>query len=85
MTEPLDLLVTNVRVVHHDRPEAQRADIGVAGGKIVRVAPGIDPASATSVVDGGGKLAFPGVVDAHQHWGIYNPLPPRAARARRAA
>ncbi|MFD4668739.1 dihydroorotase family protein [Lentzea sp. NPDC058450] len=70
----LDLLVTNVRVVRHDRPEPERADIGVAGGKIVRVAPGIDPSEAAVVVDGGGKLAFPGVVDAHQHWGIYNPL-----------
>ncbi|MBB4905255.1 dihydroorotase [Actinophytocola algeriensis] len=84
MTEPLDLLVTNVRVVHHDRPEPERADIGVVDGKIVRVAPGIDPAGARSVVDGGGKLAFPGVVDAHQHWGIYNPLPVDAATESRA-
>jgi allantoinase len=84
MTEPLDLLVTNVRVVHHDRPEPSRADLGVAGGKIVRVAPGIDPASARSVVDGGGKLAFPGVVDAHQHWGIYNPLDVDAGSESRA-
>ena len=69
-----DLLVTNVRVVRHDRPEAERADIAVRDGRIVRVAPGIDPSEAAAVVDGGGKLAFPGVVDAHQHWGIYNPL-----------
>ena len=26
------------------------------------------------VIDGRGLLAFPGVVDGHQHWGIYNPL-----------
>ncbi|GII97506.1 hypothetical protein [Sinosporangium siamense] len=26
------------------------------------------------MVDGGGRPAFPGVVDAHQQWGIYNPL-----------
>jgi allantoinase len=84
MTEPLDLLVTNVRVVHHDRPEPERADIGVADGKIVRVAPGIDPSAARSVVDGGGKLAFPGVVDAHQHWGIYNPLDVDAGTESRA-
>lgn len=80
----LDLLVTNVRVVRHDRPEAERADIGVADGRIVRVAPGIDPAEATTVVDGGGKLAFPGVVDAHQHWGIYNPLTVDAGTESRA-
>jgi allantoinase len=27
-----------------------------------------------AVHEGRGLLAFPGVVDAHQHWGIYNPL-----------
>ncbi|WP_460392901.1 dihydroorotase [Actinophytocola sediminis] len=84
MTEQLDLLVRNVRVVRHDRPEPERADLGVVAGTIVRVAPGIDPASATEVVDGGGKLAFPGVVDAHQHWGIYNPLPVDAGTESRA-
>ncbi len=84
MTDQFDLLVTNVKVVHHDRPEAQRADIGVKDGTIVRVAPGLDPAAAKSVVDGGGKLAFPGVVDAHQHWGIYNPLPVDASTESRA-
>ena len=84
MTEQLDLLITDVRVVSHDRPEPTRADIGVADGTIVRVAPGIDRASAKSVVDGGGKLAFPGVVDAHQHWGIYNPLAEDAVSESRA-
>ena len=69
-----DLIVSNVRVVRHDRAEAEVADIGVVDGRIVRVAQGLDPAEARTVVDGGGKLAFPGVVDAHQHWGIYNPL-----------
>jgi len=84
MTERLDLLVRNVRVVHHDRPEPERADLGVRDGTIVRVAPGLDPAGAERVVDGGGKLAFPGVVDAHQHWGIYNPLPVDAGTESRA-
>ena len=36
------------------------------------------------MVDAGGRLAFPGVVDAHQHWGIYNPLPEDAATESRA-
>ena len=69
-----DLIVKNVRVVRHDRAEPEVADIGVVDGRIARVAQGLDPAEARTVVDGGGKLAFPGVVDAHQHWGIYNPL-----------
>jgi allantoinase len=74
----LDTVITNALVVSHDRPEPERLDIGIKDGKIVELAPsiategpGIDGAT---VVDAGGKLAFPGVVDAHQHWGIYNPL-----------
>ena len=34
----------------------------------------IDPEEAAVVHDGGGLLAFPGVVDAHMHFGIYHPL-----------
>jgi allantoinase len=80
-----DLLVMNVRVVRHDRPEPETADIAVTDGKIAKVAPGIDPGEARTVVDGGGKLAFPGVVDAHQHWGIYNPLSEDTASESRAS
>lgn len=69
-----DLVLTNVRVVTDEQDDPKNADIAVRDGKIVAVEPGIDPARAAQVVDGGGKLAFPGVVDAHQHWGIYNPL-----------
>jgi allantoinase len=67
-------LVKNVRVVRHDRPEPESLDIGIVDGRIVRLEPAIDAAEARDVVDGGDKLAFPGIVDAHQHWGIYNPL-----------
>jgi allantoinase len=69
-----DLLLRNVRVVSHDRDGSELSDIGVRGGKIVAIGPALDATGAGSIVDGGGKLAFPGVVDAHQHWGIYNPL-----------
>lgn len=68
-----DLIVTNVRVVRPDTGAVLDADIGVKDGHVLEVAPGID-ADATEVFDGAGKLAFPGAVDAHQHWGIYNPL-----------
>ncbi|MGP3929055.1 dihydroorotase [Nonomuraea sp. KM88] len=81
----IDVLVTNVRVVRHAWTEPRQVDIAVRDGRIVRVAAGIDPAPARTVVDGGGKLAFAGVVDAHQHWGIYNPLDEDAASESRAA
>ncbi|GAA2720990.1 dihydroorotase family protein [Actinocorallia aurantiaca] len=69
-----ELVVKNVLVVDHDQDEPVAADIAVRDGRIVQVAPGIDVTGVPQVVDGKGKLAFPGVVDAHQHWGIYNPL-----------
>ncbi|HUZ23298.1 MAG TPA: dihydroorotase family protein [Streptosporangiaceae bacterium] len=71
---PLDLLVKNVRVVRPDHSEVADIDIGVADGRFARLAPDIPASEAATVVDGQGRLAFPGVVDAHQHWGIYNPL-----------
>ncbi|SCD27346.1 dihydroorotase family protein [Streptomyces sp. DvalAA-19] len=79
-----DLVITDVRVVTDEQDEPRNADIAVRDGRIVSVEPGLDPSRATRVVDGGGRLAFPGVVDAHQHWGIYNPLDEDAATESRA-
>lgn len=70
----LDLLVKNVKVVSPHSSEVADLDIGVSAGRFSRLAPNISPEDAAQVVDGQGRLAFPGVVDAHQHWGIYNPL-----------
>ncbi|MCF3964374.1 dihydroorotase [Streptomyces fuscigenes] len=80
----LDLLIKNVRLVRHDAADVPATDIGVKDGKFHRIAPGIDAAGAREVVDGKGLLAFPGVVDAHQHWGIYNPLSDDTATESRA-
>lgn len=81
---PFDLIVTDAAVVHHSSPEPRRADIGVVDGRIAEVAPGLDRTGAGRVVDASGRLAFPGVVDAHQHWGIYNPLSTDAETESRA-
>jgi allantoinase len=80
----MDLLVKNVNVVRPDHAEPARMDIGVTGGKFSHLSPGLSPDEATTVVDGRGLLAFPGVVDAHQHWGIYNPLSDDTATESRA-
>ena len=69
-----DLLITNVRAVRPDTDEVIDGAIGIADGRIVAVATGLAPEDAAEVHDADGKLAFPGGVDAHQHWGIYNPL-----------
>ncbi|GAA4686718.1 dihydroorotase family protein [Nocardioides nanhaiensis] len=80
----MDLLIRNVRAVTPDHDEPIDVDIEVADGRIVRLAPGIEVAADVEVVDGDGRLAFPGVVDAHQHWGIYNPLAEDAVTESRA-
>jgi len=69
-----DLVVKNVRIVRPDHDDVLTGDIAIAGGTFTEVAEHIDTAGAAKVIDGGGKLAFPGAVDAHQHWGIYGPL-----------
>ena len=70
----LDLIIKNVRLVRPGVNEPEEMDVGIRDGKFVEFAPSIPVENATSVVDGKGRLAFPGVVDSHQHWGIYNPL-----------
>lgn len=80
-----DLLIKNVRVVRPHGNTVHEADIAIRDGKFAKVAPAIDPASAKAVHDGGGKLAFPGVVDAHMHSGIYSPLDEDAVSESKAA
>ncbi len=80
------LVFTDVRVVRPGVDEPIDADILVADGRVVEVAPGLaEVATDAEVVSGGGKLAFPGCVDAHQHWGIYNPLDEDTRSESRAA
>ena len=59
-------------------------DIGVKDGKIAAISAGLAHEEADRV-SAGGKVAFPGVVDGHQHWGIYNPLEIDAASESRAS
>jgi len=69
-------LVKNVTVVRPDTgpDDGEALDIGISDGKFVRLERDIPESDAETVVDGRGLLAFPGGVDGHQHWGIYNPL-----------
>lgn len=69
-----DLLIKNVKVVRAGKDAPEHLDVAISNGVFAEISPSIDPGLATKVVDGGGKHLFPGVVDGHQHWGIYNPL-----------
>jgi len=68
-----DLIIRNVQLVDPDSDETTTSDIAVTGGVVAAVGPDL-VGEATEVVDAGGLLAFPGAVDVHQHWGIYNDL-----------
>ena len=80
-----DLLVKNVRLVRPQGNAVHEADIAVKDGKFAKVGPGLLPRDAAKVYDGRGRLAFPGVVDAHMHTGIYAPLAEDAVSESRAA
>ncbi len=82
---PYDLLIKNVRVVRPHGNAVHEADIAIADGKFAKIAPAIDVTQAKAVHDGKGRLAFPGVVDAHMHSGIYSPLIEDSVSESRAA
>ena len=79
-----DLIIKNARVVKHDQEALLDVDIAIKDGKVAKLEAGLDVALAKESFDAGGKLAFPGVVDGHQHWGIYNPLSEDAASESKA-
>ncbi len=81
----LDTLVKNVRLVSPNRSDVQTVDLGIREGRFALVQPGIDPEQSRETVDGRNLLAFPGLVDAHMHIGIYSPLANDAATESKAA
>jgi allantoinase len=79
-----DALIRNVRLARPDEPALREADLAIAGGKFAAIGPHL-AAEADTVYDGNGRIAFPGVVDAHMHAGIYSPLAEDAVSESRAA
>jgi N-acyl-D-aspartate/D-glutamate deacylase len=68
---PLDVLVTNARVVDGTGAPAREGAVGVSGGRIVGV---LDAAQAeaaapraTRVIDARGRVVAPGFIDMHSH------------------
>ncbi len=80
-----DLLVKNARLARPRAAEVEEADIAIAGEKFARIGRNLPPSEARSVYDARGRVAFPGVVDAHMHTGIYAPLAEDAVSESRAA
>ncbi len=66
---PVDLLITNVQVANVFTGEIYPAQIAIYQGHIAAVeAPGtLPPRQTANVLDGGGRIATPGLIDAHLH------------------
>ena len=69
-----DLVIQNALVVRPGAQAPERLDVAVKDGSFAAFEERIDASEADEVLDAAGKHLFPGVVDVHQHWGIYNEL-----------
>ena len=68
MTAPkYDLLLKGGRVVDPAQEIDAMLDVAIRGGRIEKLAAGIDPSSAKEVRDVGGLLVTPGLIDLHVH------------------
>ena len=83
--EKYDLLIRNVRVVRPNSGDISLQHIAVKDGRFAAIGPQLDAGEAAVVSDARGMLGFPGLVDAHMHTGIYNPIAEDALKESRAA
>lgn len=81
----LDKVIKNVRVVRPKQEAVERLDLGIKDGKFACIERDISPDRAKDVLDAQNLLGFPGVIDAHMHIGIYQPLDQDALTESRAA
>ena len=85
MTKSFDTIIKNVRIVRPNQTTVENGDIGIKDGKFIQVGGTIDAGSGVNVIDGQNRLAFPGVIDAHMHVGIYTELADDARTESKAA
>ncbi len=67
LAQELDLLIKGGHVIDPKNGLDAIADVGIADGKIARIAPDIPIAAARLVVDASGLIVTPGLVDLHVH------------------
>jgi allantoinase len=80
-----DLVIRNAKVVRPGADAPEQLDVAIKDGKFAAFEESIDDARAGTAVNAAGRHLFPGVVDAHQHWGIYNDLSKDADTESRAS
>jgi dihydroorotase len=62
-----DILITGGRVIDPKNNMDAIADVAIKSGKIVKVAPGLNPGDAKQVVNAKGLVVTPGLIDIHGH------------------
>ncbi|HET9177585.1 MAG TPA: amidohydrolase/deacetylase family metallohydrolase [Terriglobia bacterium] len=62
-----DLLVRGGRVIDPSQDIDAVRDVAIASGKIAKVAPNIPSGQAREVIEAGGKIVTPGLIDIHTH------------------
>ncbi len=67
VAQDFDLLIKGGHVIDAKNGLNEVMDVGIAAGKIVRVAPDIPPGSAKSIVNAKDLYVVPGLVDMHVH------------------
>ena len=65
--DKFDLLLRNAEVLDPSQGLSGRRDIGMRYGQIEAIEPSIAPERAQRVMDAGGKLVTPGLIDLHCH------------------
>ncbi len=69
-----DTVIKDLELVRPNQDKTERMDVAIKDGKFAKISPNIVSEEGKDVYDGKGLLAFPGLVDAHMHVGIYSPL-----------
>jgi N-acyl-D-amino-acid deacylase len=71
MTNQLDLLITNGRIIDGTGNPGYEADIGIVGGEIAVMGHDISKTHADRLIDAEGMVVCPGFIDTHSHDDAY--------------
>jgi dihydroorotase len=66
-TQDIDILVKGGHVIDPKNGIDEKMDVAISGGKIVKVAPDIQPSGAKKVINADGLIVAPGLIDLHTH------------------